>query len=82
MVGSVPGRTQILPTPAQHQGVLNLTLSRREFHCTPIKECLTLIRENEWPIYGIIEREYRDALGNAVEQTRAEMEYVKQILQS
>lgn len=49
---------------------------------TPIKECLTLIRDNKWPIYGIIEREYRDAPGNAAEQTRAQMEYVKQILQS
>ncbi|HLK50722.1 MAG TPA: sugar phosphate isomerase/epimerase [Bryobacteraceae bacterium] len=49
---------------------------------TPIRECLTLIRDNKWPIYGIIEREYRDAPGNAVEQTRAQMEYLKQLLNS
>ena len=49
---------------------------------TPIKECLTLIRENKWPIYGIIEREYRDAPGDAVEQTKSQMEYLKQILNS
>jgi sugar phosphate isomerase/epimerase len=49
---------------------------------TPIKECLTLIRDNKWPIYGIIEREYRDAPGNAVEQTKAQMEYLRRILES
>jgi sugar phosphate isomerase/epimerase len=49
---------------------------------TPIKECLTLIRDNKWPIYAIIEREYRDAPGNAVEQTRAQMDYLKQLLNS
>ena len=49
---------------------------------TPIRECLTLIRDNKWPIYGIIEREYRDAPGNVVEQTKAQMEYLKQILNS
>jgi sugar phosphate isomerase/epimerase len=41
---------------------------------SPIKECLTLIRDGKWPIHGIIEREYRDAPGNVVEQTRAQME--------
>jgi len=49
---------------------------------TPIRQCLTLIRDNRWPVYGIIEREYRDAPGNAVEQTKAQMEYLKQILNS
>lgn len=49
---------------------------------TPIRQCLTLIRDNKWPIYGIIEREYRDAPGNAVEQTKAQMEYLKRILNS
>ncbi len=39
-----------------------------------------MIRDNKWPIYGIIEREYRDAPGTAVEQTKAQMEYLKQIL--
>jgi len=47
---------------------------------TPIRECLTLIRDNRWPIYGIIEREYRDAPGNAVQQTKAQMDYLKQLL--
>jgi sugar phosphate isomerase/epimerase len=47
---------------------------------TPIKECLTLLRDNQWPIYAIIEREYRDAPGTPVEQTKAQMEYLKQIL--
>ena len=49
---------------------------------TPIKQCLTLIRDNKWPIYAIIEREYRDAPGNAVEQTKAQMDYLKQLLNS
>jgi sugar phosphate isomerase/epimerase len=49
---------------------------------TPIKDCLRLIRDNKWPIYGIIEREYRDAPGNAVEQTRAQLEYLRRILES
>ena len=49
---------------------------------TPIKECLTLIRDNKWPIYGIIEREYRDAPGNAVQQTKAQLDYLTQILSS
>ena len=37
---------------------------------TPIKECAALIRDNKWPIMLILEREYRDAPGTAVEQTR------------
>jgi len=37
---------------------------------------------NKWPIYGIIEREYRDVPGNAVQQTKGQMEYLKQILNS
>jgi sugar phosphate isomerase/epimerase len=49
---------------------------------TPIKECLTLIRDNQWPIYAIIEREYRDAPGSAVEQTKAQMEYLTRVLNS
>ena len=47
---------------------------------TPIKECLTLLRDNKYPIYAIIEREYRDAPGSPAEQTKGQMEYLKQIL--
>ena len=37
---------------------------------TPIKESATLIRDERWPIMLILEREYRDAPGSPVEQTR------------
>ena len=47
---------------------------------TPIKDCLAMIRDNKWPIYAIIEREYRDAPGTAVEQTRAQMDYLRGLL--
>ena len=49
---------------------------------TPIRECLLMIRNNRWPIYGIIEREYRDAPGNAVEQTKGQWGYLTGILNS
>ena len=48
---------------------------------TPIKECLTLIRDNKWPIYGIIEREFRGS-GTPVEETRGQMDYIKKILET
>src|SRR5215475_3524180 len=44
---------------------------------TPIKECLTLIRDNHYPIICLLEREYRDAPGTAVEQTKWQMDYIK-----
>jgi len=47
---------------------------------TPIMECLQMIRDNKWPIYAIIEREYRDAPGTAAQQTKGQMEYLKGIL--
>jgi sugar phosphate isomerase/epimerase len=47
---------------------------------TPIKECLQAIRDNKWPIYAILEREYRDAPGTPAEQTKGQMEYMKQLL--
>ena len=47
---------------------------------TPIKECATLIRDNRWPIMLILEREYRDAPGTAVEQTRWQLDYLKKLL--
>jgi sugar phosphate isomerase/epimerase len=46
---------------------------------TPIKECLTLIRDNKWPIYGIIEREFRGP-GTPVEETKWQMDYLKKAL--
>ena len=49
---------------------------------TPIRECLLMIRDNRWPIYGIIEREYRDAPGNAVEQSKSQLAYLAQTLNS
>ncbi len=48
---------------------------------TPIKECLTLIRDNHYPIICLLEREYRGP-GSPVEETRWQMEYVKKILES
>jgi sugar phosphate isomerase/epimerase len=49
---------------------------------TPIKECLTLIRDNHYPIICLLEREYRDAPGTAVEQTKWQMDYIKNILEA
>ena len=48
---------------------------------TPIKECLTLIRDSHYPIICLLEREYRGP-GSPVEETRWQMEYVKKILES
>jgi sugar phosphate isomerase/epimerase len=56
--------THIHVKDRKRNGGPNLALGTGE---TPTKECLSLIRDNKWPIYGIIEREYRDAPGNAVE---------------
>jgi sugar phosphate isomerase/epimerase len=49
---------------------------------TPIKQCATLIRDNKWPISLIIEREYRDAPGTPVEQTRGQLNYVRSLLET
>jgi sugar phosphate isomerase/epimerase len=46
---------------------------------TPIKECLTLIRDNRWPIYVFIEREFAGTRG-PVEETRRDLDYMKQAL--
>ncbi len=48
---------------------------------TPIKECLTVIRDNHYPIICLLEREYRDAPGTPVEQTKWQMDYIKKILE-
>ncbi|HLK50721.1 MAG TPA: TIM barrel protein [Bryobacteraceae bacterium] len=46
---------------------------------TPIKQCLTLIRDNGYPIYCLVEREFQGA-GTALEQTRRDLEYMKNAL--
>ena len=46
---------------------------------TPIKQCLTLIRANGYPIYCIVEREFQGA-GTALEETRKDLEYMKNAL--
>jgi sugar phosphate isomerase/epimerase len=46
---------------------------------TPIRECLTLIRDNGYPIYCIVEREFQGT-GSAMEQTRKDLEYMKEAL--
>ena len=48
---------------------------------TPIVEVLTLIRDNKWPIYALLEREYRGP-GTAVEETKWQMAYMKKALDS
>jgi sugar phosphate isomerase/epimerase len=49
---------------------------------TPIKECASMIRDNRYPIMLILEREYRDAPGTAVEQTRWQLNYLKSLLET
>ena len=46
---------------------------------TPIKPCLVLIRDNRYPIYCIVEREFQGA-GTALEQTREDLGYMKKAL--
>ena len=48
---------------------------------TPIKESAMLIRDERWPIMLILEREYRDAPGSPVEQTRWQLNYLKGLLE-
>jgi sugar phosphate isomerase/epimerase len=49
---------------------------------TPIRACATLIRDNRWPIKLIVEREYRDAPGSPVEQTRWQLGYLRSLLET
>lgn len=50
---------------------------------TPIKECLTLIRDNKYPIYCIDEREFRGpGIGTPIEETRKNLDFMKNILES
>jgi sugar phosphate isomerase/epimerase len=48
---------------------------------TPIRECLTLLRDNKWPIYAIIEREFRGP-GTPADETKGQLEYLKRILEA
>lgn len=49
---------------------------------TPIKECLQLIRDERWPILAITEREYDDGVRTAYEQTRANIQAMRDMLNS
>jgi hypothetical protein len=46
---------------------------------TPIRQCLQLIRDNHYPIYCIVEREFKGT-GTPVEETEKDMEYMKRAL--
>lgn len=46
---------------------------------TPIKPCLTVIRDNGYPIYCLIEREFKGT-ETAIEETRKDLEYMKKAL--
>lgn len=46
---------------------------------TPIRECLTLIRDNRYPIPCLIEREFKGT-GTPLEETRKDLEYMKSTL--
>ncbi|HKU17222.1 MAG TPA: TIM barrel protein [Steroidobacteraceae bacterium] len=49
---------------------------------TPIKECLQLIRDNGWPIIALEEREYDDGVRTPYEQTRADIQAMRDMLSS
>jgi sugar phosphate isomerase/epimerase len=49
---------------------------------TPIKECLHLIRDNRWPIIALEEREYDDGVRTPYEQTRADIQMMRDMLSS
>ncbi len=46
---------------------------------TPLKQVLTLVKEKHYPIYCIVEYEYKGA-GSPIEETRKCMEYMRQVL--
>ena len=48
---------------------------------TPIRECLTLIRDNRYPIPCVMEREFKGT-GTAFEETRKDLDYMKRALTS
>ena len=46
---------------------------------TPIKQCLQMIRDNHYPIYCIVEREFKGT-GTPVEETQKDIDYIKRAL--
>lgn len=46
---------------------------------TPIVKCLQLIRDNHYPIYCIVEREYKGT-GTPLEETQKDIDYMKRVL--
>jgi len=48
---------------------------------TPIRECLTLIRDKKYPIYCVIEKEYSSG-GTGLEESKKCFAYVKRMLLS
>ena len=46
---------------------------------TPIQQCLAMIRDNRWPIYALLEREYRGP-GSPVDETKWQMDFMKKAL--
>lgn len=46
---------------------------------TPIVQCLQLIRDNHYPIYCIVEREFKGT-GTPVEETKKDIDYMKRAL--
>lgn len=49
---------------------------------TPIKECLHLIRNNRWPIIALVEREHDDGVRTPYEHTRANIQAMRDMLNS
>jgi sugar phosphate isomerase/epimerase len=48
---------------------------------TPIHDCLTLIRDEHYPIACIVEREFKGT-GTPVEETRTDLDFMKRILET
>jgi sugar phosphate isomerase/epimerase len=49
---------------------------------TPINQVLTMIRDNKWPIYCIMERDNGDEQGTPMELTKKYMDYMKRVLEA
>ncbi len=49
---------------------------------TPVDQVLRLIRDNQWPIYCIIERDNGHEQGTPLELTKKYMDYMKRVLET